>query len=330
MKVSIVIPVYNVAPYIKRCLESVIKQSYTNIECILVDDCGTDNSMELVRIFVESYHGPVKFVITHHEKNRGLAAARNTGIIMSQGEYLFFLDSDDAITPLCLEHLTLLADKYPMADFVQGNTVQMKGCVPDYCFAKDVPEFIENKQFLSQVIYTRANISSWNRLLKRSFIIDNSLYFHEGIVHEDDCWSYFLAKYVKAAAFTNEGTYLYYLNSNSIMTSTSKSMIQKRLKSCYVISDIIIDDIIKTGESSSYQRIHLAHILENIPILLAHSSSVSWFFYWKYLCRKAIYLIGYATIYRSLFFLAMLPPFCFFVKWKTWKWRLNHYVISKV
>jgi glycosyltransferase involved in cell wall biosynthesis len=330
MKVSIIIPVYNVGPYIKRCLESVTNQSYSGIECILVDDCGTDNSMEIVRSFIDSYNGAVEFVITRHEKNRGLSAARNTGIIKSQGDYLFFLDSDDAITPMCIEHLVLLANKYQTADFVQGNTVQGIGCVPNYCFAKDVPEFINNKQFLSQVIYTRANISSWNRLIKRSFIISNSLFFQEGIVHEDDCWAYFLAKYSNAAAFTNEGTYWYYLNSNSIMTSSSRSMIRKRLDSCYVISDIIIDDILKEGESNSYQRIHLAHILENIPKLLLHRSALFWFYYWKYLCRKAICLCRFVTLYRLLFLFAMLPPLCFLLKWKTWNWRLNHYIISKV
>ena len=150
------------------------------------------------------------------------------------------MDSDDAITPKCIELLVSIANKYPTADFVQGNTVQDEDCVPNYCFATQVPDFVDNKLLLYQVIFTKANISAWNRLVKRSFLIDNSLYFQEGIVHEDDCWTYFLSKYAKAAAFTNIGTYFYFMNSNSIMTSCSKSSLRKRLDSCYVISDIII------------------------------------------------------------------------------------------
>ena len=330
MKVSIIIPVYNVGPYIERCLESVINQSYSNIECILVDDCGKDDSMETVKNFIDNYNGPVEFIIAYHQTNKGLSAARNTGINISRGEYVFFLDSDDAITPSCIEMLVSLANKYPTVDFVQGNTVQEVDCVPNYCFASHVPEFVDDKQRLYQVIFTIANISSWNRLIKRSFLISNSLFFEEGIVHEDNCWVYFLSKNTKSAAFTNKGTYLYYLNSNSIMTSCSKSSLCKRLDSCYVIADVIIDDLLKTHASNFYQRIHLAGILVNIVKLLSHFSICYWLHFWKYIFCKAIYLRKKFTIYRFLFFTAMLPPMCFFIKWKPWYWRLNQYVVLRI
>ena len=330
MKVSIIIPVYNVGPYIKRCLESVTSQSYSDIECILVDDCGIDDSMEIASLYVDNYNGPIEFVIIHHQNNKGLSAARNTGIKKSKGDYVFFMDSDDAITPRCIELLVSIASKYPTADFVQGNTVQGGDCVPNYSFASQVPDFVNNKQLLYQVIFTKANISAWNRLVKRSFIIDHLLYFQEGIVHEDDCWAYFLSKYAKAAAFTNIGTYLYYMNSNSIMTSCSKSSLRKRMDSCYVIADVIIDDLLKTHTSNLYQRIHLAGILVNIVKLLSHFSICYWLHFWKYIFCKAIYLRKKFTIYRFMFLTAMLPPMCFFIKWKPWYWRLNQYVVSRV
>lgn len=330
MKISIIIPVYNVESYIIRCLESVTNQSYSEIECILVDDCSKDNSMEIANHFIENYHGPVNFVVTHHQTNKGLSAARNTGIHISKGDYVFFLDSDDAITPWCIELLVSLANKYPTADFVQGNTVQEDGCVPNYYFACDVPEYVDNKQLLCKVIFAKANISAWNRLVRRSFIIDHSLFFQEGIVHEDDCWVYFLSKYTKAAAFTNKGTYLYYLNSNSIMTSCSKSSLLKRLDSCYVITDHIIDDIIKTHASNLYQRIHLAHIFVYVLKLLSHFSICYWLQFWKYIFNKAVYLRKRVTFYRFLFLLAMLPPMCFMIKWEALYWRFNQFVVSKV
>ena len=119
--VSIIIPIYNVAPYVEQCLQSVMHQTMTaGVECILVDDCGQDNSMELVEQMLarEGYsvcsdgtlisnHSPLTFQILHHEHNRGLSAARNTGIEAARGEYLYFLDSDDWIEESAFNDLYL-------------------------------------------------------------------------------------------------------------------------------------------------------------------------------------------------------------------------------
>ena len=86
MTVSIIIPVYNVAPYIEACLKSVMGQTYTGLmECIVVDDCGTDNSMAIVERVIDEYDGAIHFHIEHHHSNRGLSAARNTGIAKANG-----------------------------------------------------------------------------------------------------------------------------------------------------------------------------------------------------------------------------------------------------
>lgn len=99
MKLSIVIPVFNVAPYIADCLRSVMRQTYTgSMECLIVDDCGTDDSIAIAKQMIADYKGPIRFQILHHEWNRGLSAARNTGTEAATGEYLYYLDSDDEIT----------------------------------------------------------------------------------------------------------------------------------------------------------------------------------------------------------------------------------------
>ena len=99
MKVSLIIPIYNVSRYLVRCLDSVISQTFRNIECILVDDCGADNSVNIAEDYIKGYQGPVVFKLIHHKYNRGLSAARNTGIDAACGDYLYFMDSDDAIIP---------------------------------------------------------------------------------------------------------------------------------------------------------------------------------------------------------------------------------------
>lgn len=86
--VSIIVPVYNVAPYIKDCLQSVMRQTYKgSMECLIVDDCGTDESIAIVERMLAEYDGPIYFQILHHDHNRGLSAARNTGTMQATGDY---------------------------------------------------------------------------------------------------------------------------------------------------------------------------------------------------------------------------------------------------
>ena len=98
MKVSIIVPVYNVAKYIERCLLSVLNQTWQDLEVILVNDCTLDDSMEIARRVVASHPRGTVVRCLEHEENRGLSAARNTGISASVGDYLYFLDSDDYIS----------------------------------------------------------------------------------------------------------------------------------------------------------------------------------------------------------------------------------------
>ena len=97
IKVSIIIPIYKVEQYIEKCLNSVLEQSYdgVKIECILVDDCSPDKSMEIVHAIVGNYQGNISFVFLKHLENKGLSAARNTGLNAASGEYVMFVDSDD-------------------------------------------------------------------------------------------------------------------------------------------------------------------------------------------------------------------------------------------
>lgn len=89
-KVSIIVPVYNVEKYIITCLESIAHQTYDNIECIIVDDCGKDHSIQLAENFISSYNGSIKFVVCYREKNGGLSAARNSGLKMASGRFVYF------------------------------------------------------------------------------------------------------------------------------------------------------------------------------------------------------------------------------------------------
>ena len=119
--VSIIIPIFRVSDYVERCIISVLRQTYTEIECIIVNDATDDDSMEKCDRVLKKYGGDKEFKILHHEVNRGLSSARNTGIKAAKGEYVYFLDSDDEITPRCIELLMAAAIKRPDAEMVVGN-----------------------------------------------------------------------------------------------------------------------------------------------------------------------------------------------------------------
>ena len=103
--VTIGIPVYNVEPYIEKCLLSVLNQTYQNLEILVVDDLGTDNSMEIVNEIQQSHPLGNCINIIRHPENRGLGEARNTAIENAKGQYLCFVDSDDYIEPKTIEIL---------------------------------------------------------------------------------------------------------------------------------------------------------------------------------------------------------------------------------
>lgn len=102
-KVSIIIPVYNVAPYVEWCLQSVLEQTHHQLEIIVVNDASTDNSMDIARRVISRYNRPVRMI--EHTLNKGLGAARNSGIDVATGEYIMFLDSDDWMDKDYIEQL---------------------------------------------------------------------------------------------------------------------------------------------------------------------------------------------------------------------------------
>lgn len=216
MIVSIIIPIYNVEKYVLECLQSVANQTLTEeIECILVDDCGTDCSAQITEEFIATYHGPIQFQLLHHEKNGGLSAARNTGIKQAKGEYLLFLDSDDVLLPNAIECFLKELERHSDVDMIQGA---YKSEMTKRYDSIVLPEYTNDRQVIKTLMldYDKMPIMAQNRLVKRKLIVEENLYFKEGIIHEDCYWSFFLAKHVSSLACLNEKTYYYRFNPNSI------------------------------------------------------------------------------------------------------------------
>ena len=330
MIVSIIIPVYNVSPYIERCLQSVINQTYTDIECILVDDCGSDNSIDLAQSFIDGYKGNITFSILHHTKNKGLSAARNTALRHAKGKYVYFLDSDDTITTDCIESLIAKALVYPDVDFVQGNILDERASISSYGWHAQLPEYCNNHEKLEKYIFFMVVTSAWNKLLKTSFLTEHQLFFPEGIIHEDMYWIFFLTKHVKAVSFVNKGTYLYYINPNSIITSIDPNVRIKRYSSRLYASEAFFADIDKEKSISRNRRLFIAGNLTSAMIEVAALHSLNhwckfWHHVWKlYANHKNL------TFWQHIFFLFLMPPLCFPIGIKGWYWRVQKYIVNRI
>lgn len=252
IKVSIIIPVYNVAPYIGVCLRSVMRQTYQGaMECLIIDDCGTDESIAVAEGMIREYNDNanlnanldlevdgnlnlddnlnegegIRFRIIRHERNRGLSAARNTGTFEAVGEYLYYLDSDDEITDDCIEKLMEVVLKDPDIEMVQGGVCRylMDG-TPEVPGKKIVLPLASNHEEVRRCFYQYGQIymNVWNKLLKRSVIVDNNILCKEGLLFEDNLWIFYLLKYVKRAAFITDITCRHKKRPQSITTSTGK------------------------------------------------------------------------------------------------------------
>ncbi len=222
VSISIIIPIYNVEAYIRRCLESVITQEFTGaiIECILIDDCTPDRSMAVVDEMVNNYDGLISFVLLKHEENRGLSAARNTGVLHAKGDYVFFMDSDDYIMPHCLQYFVDNQSKYEDVDMIIGNA---RNCKANNNLINDVHDtrLMTNRDLIFQrMLQHKIYLYAWNKLIKRDVLMRHHIFFEEGILYEDQCWSYLLFSKVSSILLLSQITYVYEYNPNSIVHTT--------------------------------------------------------------------------------------------------------------
>lgn len=220
--ISIIIPVYNVQDYIFECLQSVANQSYLDsLECVIIDDCGQDNSISLAMDFIDNYSGSISFRIVHHSQNKGLSGARNTGIREAKGDYVYFLDSDDTIYPTCIEEMSRLVYEHPGVDIVQGNFVIEESGTRE--LATEFPSYTNDVNWIrtSLCSFSIAE-SACNRLVRKAFIVDNGIFFKEGWIQEDTEWTFQIQKCIKSFAFTNKESYYYRTNPDGIMHSSGK------------------------------------------------------------------------------------------------------------
>ena len=186
-KISIIIPVYNVAEYITECVQSVMRQTYQGeIECILVDDCGSDGSIAIAEQLIAEYKGSISFRILHHDHNRGLSAARNTGLEASTGDYVYFLDSDDFIDANTIEVLYEAVTSRDYAISISYFTKYTEKGDAIYCndWLFDAPRIIEPGEYADKILMQQCNFASTAKLYDKKKML-STIRFVEGKLNED-------------------------------------------------------------------------------------------------------------------------------------------------
>ncbi len=256
LSISIVIPVYNVEPYIADCLLSVMRQTYQGpIECIVVDDACTDNSMTIAKELIAGYEGPIEFKVLCHENNMGISAARNTGMDAASGDYLLYIDSDDYLSDDCLEVLARpLHEK--LYDMVVGNFAAFGGESNARLWVEQGGVY-EGDRLRKACFSKEVYIAAWNKLYSLCFLRHHNLVFFEGILMEDVLWNYCVVQRLSNMCVVKDVTYHYRIRRQSIMGQI-KMNLGKTADSSYAIVKQIIDH--EFVENTGYEPERMAYI----------------------------------------------------------------------
>lgn len=212
---SVIVPVYNVEPYLSECVNSILNQTYKNFEVILVDDGSTDNSGELCDRFAEK-DLRVRVI---HKKNGGLSSARNIGVGESKGEYICFVDSDDMISSDYLKILYENAVNFNV-DVSMCGFAKFTASDELYYVSENVSSKIDKKEILNRLtgVGTEPALAitvAWNKLIKRS--VADRISFPIGKLHEDEFYINSLLQTANIFAETSAELYYYRQRPDSIV-----------------------------------------------------------------------------------------------------------------
>lgn len=227
--ISVIIPMYNAEKYIEICLKSILAQTFTDFEIIVVDDCSTDGSCAVVEKYLEEEEQKVKLL--RRKENAGVAGIpRNDGLAMARGKYVYFMDADDLLVNVALESLYNAAEE-------KGAEVV---CMPQYLAFKDtsgellpqkvqirryrgelpdVPEF-EPEDLATRIdnfVRGKFGVVVWLKFLRRDFLVDNQIFFGNSIVGEDDYWSIEIILRAKKILCVKNAVYIHRMHPESII-----------------------------------------------------------------------------------------------------------------
>lgn len=307
-KVSVIVPVYNVSNYLDDAINSIINQSYSNLEIILVNDGSTDDSPEICRKYADV---DSRIVFVDFKENKGQSSARNYGMDISTGKYIAFMDSDDSFVEGAIEKLV---------EFAKSKDVDVIGYNANHIKNNDTSAFIKEKyddsiipgeEYLMRMLkYNQIKDVVWLYFYKAEFLKNHKIRFVEDRIFEDELWVTTIFLQAHSSCFMDENCYNYYYRKNSVMTRSDinrKKFIHKK-KNCHELDQITNDFMSDTNKPLFRDYIARMYM------------SGSYFAYYSDLGMEAVEfsyiksLISQKTTYLKYILLKYLPAMYFKIK----------------
>lgn len=263
MLLSVIIPVYNVENYIQKCLDSIIELPLPieKYEIIVVNDGSNDNSIEVV----SEYQKRCENLRVISQTNKGPGAARNLGLQHATGEWVYFIDSDDYIDARLFTKLLATSCYDHEVDIIIGDFLYVKDsllCKSKYMIHTTHDLSLSGSVFLKKYFY-KIDVMVWRSIYRRKFLLDNNLFFIEGVYHEDVTWTPQCLASARSIHYSPIPFYYYILRANSIMQS---SKTQKKLNDRLIVTQDLLMHALKLDKET--QKIISYYIFKSILVLV--------------------------------------------------------------
>lgn len=265
-RLSIIIPFYNVEQYIAQCLDSVYHQDIPEeeYEVICVDDCSPDNSISIVEEYAKNH---INMILVRNQYNRKLGGARNAGIDVATGQYIWFVDSDDFVEKNCFQKLLVIAESedldvlhFNYSQFPESTISKKKSATTPVMTG---PDLFFNPNF----VWYDDLITAWGKLYKRVFLLNNNIHFAEHIMFEDNDYAIEVWAKARKVKHTKINAYFYRNNPESITRTKYTSVhITYWLDLCHRLN-VLQTKLNKEERDKRFHRIisnFIKYILENV------------------------------------------------------------------
>ena len=231
-KISIIVPVYAAEAFLSKCLDSILAQTYSDWECLLIDDGSPDNSGTIC----DEYANKDSRIKVFHRKNKGVSSARNYGLEKSCGEWTIFVDSDDWIDKTCFQDCVAIIDKCDV-DILQFGyrKVTFSGeVISEHIYRNNYSKASEYAQLRYK------NLCAAGSLIRSSVIRNNSICFREGVKYAED--QMFIMNCMKFSQYIMYHSKIYYNYHINYQSAVHNAKIEDKINSCYEIESFVSDD----------------------------------------------------------------------------------------
>ena len=270
-RVTIIIPFFNAQMTIARCVKSVQKQKYNNIDVILINDCSTDKSITLINSLISD---DSRFKIFSNDLNQGPSVSRNIGLKFAAGTFIYFLDADDHITDTAISDLVMNSDTYDLicSGHIQEKKFGVKIPINHEMYknlAFGTPELLEyTKNYLRIPYKYTMLVHCWNKLYRNEIIVEKGLSFNEDLTQLEDVeFNFRYLAEIDKLFYLDKYNYFYVLSDNFSNLSSQAGLEENPIENCCIAFKAIKDYILKQGKNTSYLENELKHHFVSTSII---------------------------------------------------------------